>query len=105
MIATNDIFSALNLRISFSCFTADKAFLFRLHGRHTLESLSLQDRVLAQIPIGVRIRRELGMSSLSLQQAQTTFRAELLAASVLCDSGKLQRARGTDARAQAGKVS
>jgi hypothetical protein len=48
--------------------------------------------------MGVRIRRELGMSSLSLEQAQTTFRAELLAAIILCDSGKLQRARGTDAK-------
>ncbi len=44
----------------------------------------------------VRIRRELGMSSLSLQQAQATVSAELLAASFLCDSRKLQRRRGPD---------
>jgi len=52
----------------------------------------------------VRIRREVDMSSLSLQQALTTVRAELLAASFLCDSRKLQRSRGPMPRAQAGRV-
>jgi len=37
------------------------------------------------------------MSRLSLRQARATVRAELLAASFLCDSRKLQRGRGPDA--------
>jgi len=48
--------------------------------------------------MGVRIRRELGMSSLSLQQARATVRAELLAASFLCDSRKFERGRGPEAK-------
>jgi len=48
--------------------------------------------------MGVRIRRELGMRSLSLQQARPSVRAELRVASFLCDSRKLQRDRGPDAK-------
>jgi len=39
--ASEDIFPILNLRISFSCSTGDKAFLFRFFGRLTCESLNL----------------------------------------------------------------
>ena len=98
MNAANDIFPVLNLHISFSCSAGDKAFLLRIHGRRTLESLNSKNCVLAQIPMGVRIRRELGMSSLSLQQARATVRAELLAASFLCDSRKFERGRGPEAK-------
>jgi hypothetical protein len=88
--AAKDIFPTLNLRISISCSSGDKAFPFRFHNCSTPKSLNFSSRGLAPIPSRVRIHHEMGISKLPVPQISTTVHAALLVATFLFGPRDLQ---------------
>jgi hypothetical protein len=64
--ASRDIFTDLNLRISFSCLTSDKAFRFRFRSRRAFEFVRvpscISEPLPIQLPMPTRIEQDQGVA-------------------------------------------